>query len=98
MYLYILSRPCQDWVVGGLFFLLGCEKILYDIRLKKFCPFKKYPLPPPPAVYIMNAALAELKIATNMVTNATKIFSLATRNSGLVATLATRFLFDLDLK
>ena len=46
----------------------------------------------------MNAALAELKIATNMVTNVTKIFSLATKNSGLVATLATRFLFDLDFK
>ena len=46
----------------------------------------------------MNAALAELKIATNMVTNATNIFSLATKNSGLVTTLATRFLSDLDLK
>ena len=35
-----------------------CEKILYDMGeiLKK-----KYPLPPPPAVYIMNAALTELK-------------------------------------
>ena len=81
MYLYILFCPCQDWVVGGgggwgQFFLLGCEKILYDIGLK----------------YIMNTALAELKIATNMVANATKIFSLATKNSGLVATLATRFL------
>ena len=85
MYLYILFCPCQDWVVGvggGQFFLLGCEKILYDIGLK----------------YIMNTPLAELKIATNMVTNATKIFSLATKNSGLVATLATRFFFDLDLK
>ena len=49
-------------------------------------------------IYTMDAALAELKIGTNMVTNATKIFSLATKNSGLVATLATRFLFDLDLK
>ena len=67
---------------GGQCFLLGCEKILYDIGLK----------------YIMNTALAELKIATNMVANATKIFSLATKNSGLVATLATRFFFDLDLK
>ena len=46
----------------------------------------------------MNAALAELKIATNMVANATNIFSLATKNCGLVATLATGFLFDLDLK
>ena len=34
----------------------------------------------------------------NMVANATNIFSLATKNSGLVTTLATRFLFDLDLK
>ena len=66
--------------------------------LKNFAHLKNILSPPTPAVYIMNAALAELKIATNMVTNATKIFSLATRNSGLVATLATRFLFDLDLK
>jgi len=36
-------------------------------------------------------------IATDTVTNATNIFSLATKNSGLVATLATRFLYDLDL-
>ena len=33
-----------------------------------------------------------------MVANATNIFSSATENSGLVATLATRFLYDLDLK
>ena len=39
-----------------------------------------------------------LKIAGDMVANATNIFSLATKNSGLVATLATRFLDDLDLK
>ena len=31
----------------------------------------------------MNAALAELKIATNMVANATNILSLATKNSSL---------------
>ena len=49
-------------------------------------------------VYIMNAALAELKIATKMVANVTNIFFLVTKNSGLVGTLATRFLFDLDLK
>ena len=36
------------------------------------------------------------EIATDMVANATNIFSLATKNSGLVATLATRFLYDLD--
>ena len=38
-----------------------------------------------------------LEIATDMVANATKIFSLATKNSALVTTLASRFLYDLDL-
>ena len=32
-----------------------------------------------------------LEIATDMVANATNIFSLATKNSGLVAKVATRF-------
>ena len=32
-----------------------------------------------------------LEIATNTVANATNIFSLATKNSGLVAKVATRF-------
>ena len=40
---------------------------------------------------------AGLEIVTDMVTNATNIFSLVTKNSGLVATLVTRFLYDLDL-
>ena len=78
----------------------GCEKILYDMGeiLKNFAHLKNILCPPlPPAVYIMNAALAELKIATNMVANATNIFSLATKNSGLDATLATKFLYDLEL-
>ena len=35
-----------------------------------------------------------LEIATD---NATNIFSLATKNSSLVATLVTRFLYDLGL-
>ena len=39
-----------------------------------------------------------LKIATDTVANATNIFSLANKNSGLVTTLATRFLYDLDFK
>ena len=39
-----------------------------------------------------------LKIVTAIVAYATNSFSLATKNSGLVTTLATRFLFDLDLK
>ena len=34
---------------------------------------------------------AGLEIATDMVANATNIFSLATKNSGLVAKVATRF-------
>ena len=38
-----------------------------------------------------------LKIATDMVANASNIFSLATKNSSLVAKVATRFLYDLDL-
>ena len=35
--------------------------------------------------------LAGLKIATDTVASATNIFSLATKNSGLVAKVATRF-------
>ena len=35
--------------------------------------------------------LAGLEIATDTVANATNIFSLATKNSGLVAKVATRF-------
>ena len=38
-----------------------------------------------------------LKIATDRVANATNIFSLATKNSSLVAKVAARFLNDLDL-
>ena len=34
---------------------------------------------------------------TDTVANVTNIFSLATTNSGLVATLVTRFLYDLNL-
>ena len=42
--------------------------------------------------------LPGLEIATDTVANATNIFSLATKNSSLVAKVATRFLYDLDLK
>ena len=38
-----------------------------------------------------------LEIATDTVADVTNIFSLATENSGLVTTLATRFLYNLDL-
>ena len=38
-----------------------------------------------------------LEIATDTVANATNIFSLATKNSGLVAKVATRFVYALDL-
>ena len=40
---------------------------------------------------------AGLESATDTVVYATNIFSLAIKNSGLVATLATRLLYDLDL-
>ena len=39
-----------------------------------------------------------LEIATDTVANATNIFSLATKNSSLVAKVETRFLYDLDLR
>ena len=42
--------------------------------------------------------VAGLEIATDTVANATNIFSLATKNSSLVAKVVTRFLYDLDLK
>ena len=40
---------------------------------------------------------AGLEIVTDKVANVTSIFSLATKTSSLVATLATRFLYDIDL-
>ena len=42
-------------------------------------------------------AISGLKIATDVVANATNILFLATKNSGLVATVATGFLYHLDL-
>ena len=48
-------------------------------------------------VWLSVIETAGLEIVTDMVTNATNIFSLVTKNSGLVATLVTRFLYDLDL-
>ena len=42
-------------------------------------------------------SIAGLETATDTVTNVTNIFSLATKNSGLVATLMIRFLYDLHL-
>ena len=41
--------------------------------------------------------LSGLEIVTDTVANATNIFSLATKNSSLVAKVVTRFLYDLDL-
>lgn len=40
---------------------------------------------------------AGLEIVTDKVANATSIFSLATKTSGLMATLVIRFFYDLDL-
>ena len=41
--------------------------------------------------------LSELEIVIDTVTNTTIIFSLATKSTGLVATLVTRFLYVLHL-
>ena len=41
--------------------------------------------------YLFNKWLTGLEIATDTVANATNISSLATKNSGLVATLVTRY-------
>ena len=51
-------------------------------------------------IYSVDSAIQHftgLEIATDTVTNATNIFSLATKNSSLVAKVATRFLYILDL-
>ena len=47
--------------------------------------------------YTRHILCAGLEIATDTVANATNIFSLMTKNSGLVTNLATRFPYDLDL-
>ena len=55
----------------------------------------------PPVTLFNNTWMMDntgLEIATDTVANATNIFSLATKNSSLVAKVATRFLYDLDLK
>ena len=49
------------------------------------------------ALYSSDNQDSGLEIATDTVANATNIFSLATKNSSLVAKVATRFLYDLDL-
>ena len=46
---------------------------------------------------VTGTCITGLKIATDTLTNATSIFSLVTKNSGLVTTLATRYLYDIDL-
>ena len=48
-------------------------------------------------VTVVTEYVPGLEIATDTVANATNIFSLATKNSGLVAKVATRFLYILDL-
>ena len=59
---------------------------------------KESPLPCPnlPGSYIF-VNNSGLEIATDTVANATNIFSLATKNSTLVAKVATRFPYALDL-
>ena len=46
---------------------------------------------------VISPSKTGFEIATDTVVNATNIFSLATKTSGLVAKVATRFLYDLDL-
>ena len=47
--------------------------------------------------YSSKCEIQGLEIATDTVANATNIFSLATKNSGLVAIVVTWFLYILDL-
>ena len=49
------------------------------------------------ADYKVEPNKAGLKIVTDMVAKVTDICSLVTKNSDLVTTLATRFLYDWDL-
>ena len=48
-------------------------------------------------IMLLPILITGLEIATDTVVSATNIFSLTTKNYGLVATLATRFLDDLGL-
>ena len=48
-------------------------------------------MPKFPENSVQNVNAAGLKIATDMLANATNIFSLGTKNSSLVAKVATRF-------
>ena len=45
-------------------------------------------------VHVRKISKTGLVVVTDTVTNATDILSLVTKNSGLVATFATRFLYD----
>ena len=45
----------------------------------------------PPWYFFSSDEIPGLEIAADTVANVTNIFSLATKNSGLVATLATRY-------
>ena len=47
--------------------------------------------------YSLRGFITGLETATDTVANATNFFSLTTKNSSLVAKVATKFLYDLDL-
>ena len=64
---------------------------IWCIKLTEFRPFDFHYS----RAMVLNSYTG-LEIATDTVANATNIFSLATKNSGLVAKVATRFLYILD--
>ena len=99
LYSKVINVECkftQYYSPGGRLFYLGLSKTVCQ---QTRCRFQ--------SLVVLNRvcsnALASekgyagLEIATDMVANATNILSLATKNSGLVATLDTRFLSELDL-
>ena len=73
----------------------------WDVFKPKLVFIRLYVFPVPfpfiKVLHVRKISKTALEVVTHTVTNATDIFSLAPKNSGLVATLVTRFLYDLDL-
>ena len=83
IYIFILEASF------GFIRLIRRQSIFWSFNTTKFSNLKVLTV-----TYCYNQGW---KIATDAAAIATNNFSLATKNSGLVATLATRFLSDLDL-
>ena len=100
LYSKLINVECkftQYYSPGGRLFYLGLSKTVCQQTRSRFQSLVVLN-----GVAVMHQLASErgyagLEIATDMVTNATNILSLATKNSGLVATLDTRFLSELDL-